>query len=390
MSLFGLFFCGLTLITTFSTPGLRHPHPARDSAAVDQSGASIFGTIAKAIPSVVEGVGSLFGGDNNNKREIEHLVLREFVTRAADADQSGASIFGTIAKAIPSVVEGLGSLFGGGNNNKREVEDIVMRAVFEAREPILSAGISKVPINTPTHVFVRDDAQSGASIFGTIAKAIPSVVEGLGSLFGGDNNNKREMEVLLTRHLLAARAEADQSGASIFGTIAKAIPSVVEGLGSLFGGDNNNKRDIEHLVLREFIARAADADQSGASIFGTIAKAIPSVVEGLGSLFGGGNNNNKRDVETLLMRELVARAAADADQSGASIFGTIAKAIPSVVEGLGSLFGGDNNNKREIANVLVRSLLDDTPVARRYVFLLIHHCHRHVTDSVVCSLNELD
>ena len=77
-------------------------------------------------------------------------------------------------------------------------------------------------------------------------------------------------------------------------------------------------------------------------------------------------------------------------QSGASIFGTIAKAIPSVVEGLGSLFGGDNNNKREIANVLVRSLLDDTPVARRYVFLLIHHCHRHVTDSVVCSLNELD
>lgn len=338
---------------------------ARDDV---ESGASIFSTIAKAIPTVINGISSLFGGDNNNqqqKRDVEDLLVRELLA-ARDDVESGASIFSTIAKAIPSVISGISSLFGGDSNNqqqKRELEDLFMRALVEARSPAISAGISKIPVSVLRPVAARDVStststdQSGASIFSTIAKAIPDVISGVESLFGGNSNQnqRREIEEIFVRELVAARDDAE-SGASIFSTIAKAIPTVVSGISSLFGGDNNQKRELEHLVMREIFARAAE-DESGASIFSTIAKAIPSVVSGISSLFGG-DNNNKRDVEHLIMRELVTRAAAD-DASGASIFSTIAKAIPSVISGISSLFGGDNNNqqqKREVEHLVLREI----------------------------------
>ncbi|THH23120.1 hypothetical protein EUX98_g8054 [Antrodiella citrinella] len=324
------------------------------AAADDASGASIFSIIAKAIPDVVSGISDLFGGDNNNqqKRDVEHLILREVFARAAVDDQSGASIFSTIAKAIPDVVSGISDLFGGNNNQQRDLEHIVMRELV-AR--------------------AAADDQSGASIFSTIAKAIPDVVSGISDLFGGDNNQKREVEHLLLREVFARAAADEQSGASIFSTIAKAIPDVVSGISDLFGGDNNNqqKREVEHLVMRTLLTRAAADDASGASIFSTIAKAIPDVIKGVSDIFGGDDNSDqqqsqKREIGQLMLREVFARAVAD-DQSGASIFSTIAKFLPDVIKGVSDVFGGDSSDnqqqqsqKRELLlNVFARAAATD-------------------------------
>ncbi|TCD61238.1 hypothetical protein EIP91_008725 [Steccherinum ochraceum] len=301
------------------------------------------------------------------KRALENLFARA----ATQADLS--NLFDGIKDAIPHMIS---RLFGGDSGDKkREFEELLTREIF-AR--------------------AAETDESGASLWGTVAKAIPDVISGVSSLLGGgDDNNKREIEELFTREILARAAEADESGASIWGTVAKAIPdvisaipSVVSGVKSIFGsGDDKdqNKRELEAPFARAFTgvdlearevsgglskipvsvysrgfgvdelyARADDQDASGASLFSGIAKAIPAVVSGVESLFGG---NNKREVEELLTRELLVRAA-EADESGASLWGTVAKAIPDVISGVSSLFGGGNdNNKRELESLLTRELL---------------------------------
>lgn len=323
------------------------------AAEADESGASIWSGIIKAIPTVVNGISSLFGGDNNQnqKREVEQLLMRELLARAAEADESGASLWSGIIKAIPTVVNGISSLFDGNNNNKREVENLLMREIV-AR--------------------AAEADESGASIWSTLFKAAPTIINGISSLFGGDNNNqqqKRELENFVMRELFERAAEADQSGASLWSGIIKAIPTVVNGISSLFGGNNNNKRDVEDLIMRELVVRAAEADESGASIWSTLFKAAPTIINGISSLFGGDNNNQqqKRELESLVMRELLARAA-EADESGASIWSTLFKAAPTIINGISSLFGGDNNNQqREVAEIFARAFVDDVVVARRCV-----------------------
>ncbi|KAH8102730.1 hypothetical protein BXZ70DRAFT_1063486 [Cristinia sonorae] len=449
----------LAVALALSTPALSAPvHvtlgpngglilAARDNAVVDQSGASIFTTIFKALPSVISGIGSLFGGNSQQKRELEDIFMRELLF-ARDDVESGASIFSTLFKAIPTVVSGIQSIFGGNNQQKRDLEELVMRELNVARDDVESGAsifstiVKAIPsvISGISSIFggnseqkrdveellmrevlaARDDVESGASIFSVITKALPTIVSGISSLFGGNNQQRREVEELVARSLfnlkltpgavkfnptlfpLTARDDAE-SGASIFTSILKAVPTIVSGIHSIFGGDDQQKREIEelvmrdvlnaralgkfpilsvlpsvlhpvgiadlqkkreveHLVMREIFARAAEDDASGASIFSTIFKALPTVINGIGSLFGG-NNQQKREVEHLIMREVLERAV-DAEQSGASIFSTIFKALPTVINGITSIFGGNNNNQREVAELLARSFLDEAMVAR--------------------------
>lgn len=296
----------------------------------DESGA-LWGALFKLIPTAVSALSGLFG---NNKRELvdilarDQLIASEMLRRGidyedlvarADAtnDESGAFL-GMLLKAVPAVL----GLFG---NHKREFDESLFARDFD-------------------ELMARADAtndESGAFL-GLLLRAIPSVL----GLFG---NHKREFDELLARgdideHFvreLVARAEAgdDQSGAFL-GMLLKAIPSVL----GLFG---NHKREFdESLMARDFdelMARAdATTDESGAFL-GLLLRAVPTVL----GLFG----NHKRDVPENFIRELVARADAGDDQSGAFL-GLLLRAIPSVL----GLFG---NHKREYNELLARGDLDE-------------------------------
>jgi Ca2+-binding EF-hand superfamily protein len=314
---------------------VRPNWPTYITARDEESGA-LWGTLFKAIPTVVSTISGLFS--NKNKREIEELFAREFETHfarelmARDNDESGA-FWGALLKAVPSVISAVSGLFG---NNKREVEELFARE-FEA--------------HYARELMARDDDESGA-FWGALIKAIPTVVSAVSGLFG---NNKRELEL----EQLFARAEFDESGAIKLGTLANIgslIGSGVSVLHNLFSGNNQNKREFEELLARSL------TDESGAIKLGTLANIgslIGSGVSVLHNLFSG-NSQNKREFE-----EILARAIADVEQdSGAIKLGTLANVgslISSGVSVLHNLFSG--NQKRDFEALLARVAEEDQSAA---------------------------
>ena len=148
---------------------------------------------------------------------------------------------------------------------------------------------------------------------------------------------KAHAQARLARELLLrVDAQTDQSGAFLL-PLLRAIPTIVSGISSLFGGD---KRDIEEMVARE-LARRAEEDQSGAFLL-PLLRALPAVVSGISNLFGGGNKRELVELE-LASRELVARA--ETDESGAFLL-PLLRAIPAVVSGLSNLFGGNKRDRK--------------------------------------------
>ncbi|KAK7692636.1 hypothetical protein QCA50_004269 [Cerrena zonata] len=280
------------------------------------------------------------------RREFEESVARELLDHlvARDAvDESGAINWGKIIHIIPDVIKGASDILGGGSApppppqpsqpaQRREFDDLVAREV----------------INT---LLSRDDDESGAFKIPTFVQHLPGIVEHLLPLFGGGSapppppppppapapvtsdpttqSQRREVEDLVARELfnvLAARdSDVDPSGAINFGKILSGIPKVVDGFEQIFGGGGSapapqpsqsaqpQRRELKEFVARElFDALVArdDTDQSGAINIGKIFGIIPKVVDGLGQIFGGGDNDNsqqRREFEELSMRAIMSQ-----------------------------------------------------------------------------------
>ncbi|KAH8091778.1 hypothetical protein BXZ70DRAFT_909644 [Cristinia sonorae] len=156
----------------------------------------------------------------------------------------------------------------------------------------------------------------------------------------------RDIESLLVRGLLLAR-DGDESGAGIFGSLFKFLG---KGFGSLLGGLGGNsdssssqnpppsRRDIEELLARA----ASDDAESGASI-----------LDFLGSLLGGifrrDENLPARNMEELFIRELL--SARDGLDAGALLLPIDKTTRPVHPFDVSKLFA------RELEGVFVRELL---------------------------------
>lgn len=115
---------------------------------------------------------------------------------------------------------------------------------------------------------------------------------------------RRDIDIM---YELLARAADDESGASIWSTLAGFAAS-------LFGGGNNQRRDVN--AMYSLLARAAAAandsdDESGANFWSDFTNIAGTVAS---AIFGRDGELQSRDV----VRELLKRAAED-EESGAGI-----------------------------------------------------------------------
>lgn len=247
----------------------------------------------------------------NQQRDFEELLARELTT-----DESGAIDFKSIINIGSSIIQGLGSFLGGNdNNNKRELmDDLVAREVHD--------------------LLVRED-ESGALNIGGLVKTGLSIFS---SLFGGDNNNKRDAGAAPTAPAPATPASlaqyTDASGAFDFGKFAKDALNVAGTIAPFL-----LKRDeLETLLARDSApvstpttatppaSLAQYTDASGAFDFGKFAKDALNVAGSIAPFFF-----KRAELDALLARDAPAPAPVPAslaqytDASGAFDFGKFAK-----------------------------------------------------------------
>ncbi len=226
-----------------------HEILARQDASADQSGAFNFLNALKTAASFFL------------KRELTESEVSEILARAdVSADESGAFGFGDVFKIFQGLI------------HKREFEELMAR---EDIQDLLAR--QNVDVNDP----------SGAGLLSFAGKLIGPIL----GLFGGNNNNRREIEEFFAREdvveLLARQSVGpnDASGAGLFSIASKLIGPIL----GLFGGNNNNRREIEEFFAREdvleLMARQSvdPNDASGAGLLSIAGKLIGPL---LGGIFG--------------------------------------------------------------------------------------------------------
>ncbi|GJE88250.1 hypothetical protein PsYK624_043330 [Phanerochaete sordida] len=154
---------------------------------------------------------------------------------------------------------------------------------------------------------------------------------------------------------VGARAEEDEDSGAIslktLGTIGSVAAPLVGGIVDHFtGGDQQQRRELLSLLARE----AGDDEDSGAislKTLGTIGSVAAPLVGGIVDHFTG-DQQQRRDTQ-----------ASDDDDSGAislKTIGTIGSAAAPLVGGIIDHFtGGDQQQRREILSLLAREAVDD-------------------------------
>lgn len=159
---------------------------------------------------------------------LQTRELHELLLRAMDEDESGAG------------------LFGGGSNNRRDLDGMYELLARAAEE----------------------DDESGAGIFGTIARIGGHLFS---SLLGGGGSQpqqqpaRRDLDAVY--ELLARAIEDDESGAFLNlpyynKELALNVLKDIRGAGS---SPQVSRRDVDNAIY-ELLARAADDDESGAGL----------------------------------------------------------------------------------------------------------------------------
>ncbi|KAI0342511.1 hypothetical protein BDW22DRAFT_1429339 [Trametopsis cervina] len=273
-------------------------------------------------------------------------------TDASGSDDTSGAL--SFGSLFKFAASALGSLFGGSDNNQRR-DDIgdVLKQILEA-----SGNLQR-----------REDGDASEAInFGSIFKVVTTA---LGSLFGGgssdDNNQRRADSDAVLRHLFDAsgslhlRDDVDSQALNL-GSLFKFATTA---LSSLFGGgDNNQRRDDVQEVLKQIfeashsIQRRDGADTSEAINFGSIFKIAETA---LGALFGGGSNDNNGSqrradadaIHEVLKQILDGSASLQLREDADSQALGLGSLFKFALSTLGPLLGGDNNQRRdELADVL--------------------------------------
>lgn len=267
-----------------------------DSEAIRLSTVSNIASIGSSLVNVFHG---LFSGNNpQQKRE-----LIEFLARADTTDESDAiklSTLGNIASIGGSVISAIHNLFS--------------RYVFHAPQ-------NRVYLTSPY------------------------------------SNQKREFEELLAR---AADDEAAAIKLSTLGNIASIGGSVISAIHNLFSSNNQSqKREFMELLAR---ATSEDEDSEAISLktFGTIASFAAPVIGGIIDHFTNKDQGQKReDIESMIARELMARAAEEGvDESDAislKTIGTIASFAAPFVGGIIDHFTNKDQGKRDFEDIFFQA-----------------------------------
>ncbi|KAI0344539.1 hypothetical protein BDW22DRAFT_1427234 [Trametopsis cervina] len=319
-------------------------------AEVDESGALRLPTLAEAasaagiaasLTGVFNGIAQHFG--NNNKREILEMLAR------ADVDESDALSL----KSISSIL-GIGNLlsgfFGGGNSQqqqqqRREFIELLTRA-DESEALSIPPGLVSAAKNLG-HL-----ASGGLSAFGIFQ-----------NLFGGNSNQQQQREILE----LFARADVDDESDALS---LKSISSIL-GIGNLlsgFFGGGNQQQQQQRRELLDMLTRADETEAlsipsglvSAAKNFGHLASSALSAFGIFNNLSGGDQQQQRREIDELFARDDASEALSlrlPTLAEAASAAG-IAASLTSVFNGIAQHFG--NKDKREILEILARADVDES------------------------------
>ena len=249
---------------------------------VDESGAASIGAILSKIFKTAGKV--LVRSDDPQARELVELIARQ------DVDASGALDLNSIIGKIKGLLGGL--LRRSDDPQARELGEIL------ARQDVDESGALKIP--------------SLSSIAGVAS--IGSALAGIaGSLFGGNDNQRRELLELL------ARQDVDESGAlkipslsSIAGVAS--IGSALAGIaGSLFGGNDNQRRELIELLSRQDVDASEALKLPSLKNLGNIASIGLSGLGILGSLLPSDKQQQRDELVELLARSVYGRSINDLD-----------------------------------------------------------------------------
>lgn len=195
----------------------------------------------------------------------------------------------------------------------------------------------------------RADADDSEALSLSSIAGIASIGGGLADVFhsifsNGNDQQRRELVEVVARQLADQQSSALSLGT--IGTIVGLGGSVLSGIIDHFKNNGNQQQRRDALTLEQLLARA-DVDESGAISFDTlknIGSLAGSAFSIFNNLFGGSGNNNNQQRELL---ELLARA--DVDESGAISFDTlknIGSLAGSAFSIFNNLFGGSGNNNQ--------------------------------------------
>lgn len=303
----------------------------------DESGA-MWGAVFGALPSIVSAVSGLFG---NHKRDLVDVIARDQLI-ASEMLRRGLDYEGLVARADPTgeeagaFIASIVSAMSDASNKRDYNPELFTRDLNEMFARELEA---------------RDvqDPESGAFL-GALLKAVPGIFSSLSSLFShkrefNEDLLARDFQEIYARELQARGVEADPES----GAFLPLFLSIVPAIAGLF----KHKREFdESLFARDFdelIARADTSNDESGAFIAALLRAAPTIVSAIGNIFNGRKREfdellARGDIDEQFIRELVARADAGDDESGA--FLGLLRFIPNII----SVISG--KHKREFEDVL--------------------------------------
>jgi len=220
---------------------------------------------AAPTPTPAQPTGTTLPGNRISARDPEDLFVRELL--AARDDESGASLFSGLLKGATKV---LGSLFDNSSSApppaqtsapsqkrdteelvRRDLEDLLVRELLAARDDESGASLISGPLKGATKIFgsLFDGGSSSPPPAQTSAPATPP--------------QKRDMEALFVRELLAARDGSDEDSRAF------SLSDLLKGLSGLLRRANElEAREFDELFLCELLNTRDD--ESGATFLQTI------------------------------------------------------------------------------------------------------------------------